>query len=171
MKALALNGIAFKGQPLLVQASMAEKNRLAQAAKNMAAANAMMGGGAAPPEPRKLMVSELHAHIGAADLREVFSPFGELEDVTMADGGGAYAGLGIAYVTFVNAAEARDAQVGWRTRAHARARAIFLSHNGKRMCGTHAHTRTHTNTHTHTQTHTHTHTYVRTHIRTYTQNT
>lgn len=31
MKALALNGIAFKGQPLLVQASMAEKNRLAQA--------------------------------------------------------------------------------------------------------------------------------------------
>ena len=37
MKALALNGIAFKGQPLLVQASMAEKNRMAQMAKNQAA--------------------------------------------------------------------------------------------------------------------------------------
>ena len=28
LNALALNGIAFKGQPLLVQASMAEKNRM-----------------------------------------------------------------------------------------------------------------------------------------------
>ena len=70
MKALALNGIAFKGQPLLVQASMAEKNRLAQAAKNAQAANEMMGLGA-PAEPTKLMVSELHPHIAEADVREV----------------------------------------------------------------------------------------------------
>jgi len=104
MKALALNGIAFKGQPLLVQASMAEKNRLAQAAKNVAAANAMMGGGAAA-EPVKLMVSELHPHIAATDLREVFSPFGELADVSMADGS-----VGIAYVTFVKSSDAKDAQ-------------------------------------------------------------
>lgn len=33
IKAMALNGIAFKGQPLRVQASMAEKNRAARAAK------------------------------------------------------------------------------------------------------------------------------------------
>ena len=110
MKALALNGIAFKGQPLLVQASMAEKNRLAQAAKNVAAANAMMGGNA-PPEPTKLMVSDLHPHIAGSDLREVFSPFGELVDVQMADTGAAGASLGIAYVTFVSPSDARDAQL------------------------------------------------------------
>lgn len=109
MKALALNGIAFKGQPLLVQASMAEKNRLAQAAKNVAAANAMMGGNA-PPEPTKLMVSDLHPHIAASDLREVFSPFGELVDVQMADTGVVAASLGIAYVTFVKPSDAKDAQ-------------------------------------------------------------
>ena len=45
LKALALNNIVFKGQPLLVQASMAERNRVAQAAKNVAAASALMGGG------------------------------------------------------------------------------------------------------------------------------
>lgn len=109
MKALALNGIAFKGQPLLVQASMAEKNRLAQAAKNVAAANAMMGGNQAP-EPTKLMVSDLHPHIAGTDLREVFSPFGELVDVQMADTGAAGAALGIAYVSFVNSSDAKDAQ-------------------------------------------------------------
>jgi len=108
MKALALNGIAFKGQPLLVQASMAEKNRLAQAAKNVAAANAMMGGAAA--EPVKLMVSELHPHIAASDLREVFAPFGELADVQMAADSSAGASVGIAYVTFVKSSDAKDAQ-------------------------------------------------------------
>lgn len=58
LNALALNGIAFKGQPLLVQASMAEKNRLHQQAKNVAAATALMNGGpdAPPPEPTKLVV-------------------------------------------------------------------------------------------------------------------
>ena len=53
MQALALNGIAFKGQPLLVQSSMAEKNRMAQASKNAAAANALMGAaGSAAPRSR-----------------------------------------------------------------------------------------------------------------------
>ena len=50
LNALALNGIAFKGQSLLVQASMAERNRLAQANKKVAAAASMMGG-TAPSEP------------------------------------------------------------------------------------------------------------------------
>jgi len=113
MRALALNGIAFKGQPLLVQASMAEKNRLAQAAKNVAAASAMMGGGepAAPEEPRKLMVSDLHPHIAADDLKEVFSPFGELTSVEMQpNAGGAEGALGTAYITFQRPSDARDAQ-------------------------------------------------------------
>jgi RNA-binding protein 39 len=112
MKALALNGIAFKGQPLLVQASMAEKNRLAQAAKNVAAASAMMGGVGAPEDSRKLLVSELHPHIQAADLQEVFSPFGELSEVQMAPPPpGEEFAYGSAYVVFAAIENARDAQV------------------------------------------------------------
>ena len=61
---------------------MAEKNRLAQAAKNAQAANEMMGMGE-PPEPTKLMVSELHPHIAEADVREMFAPFGELAEVAL----------------------------------------------------------------------------------------
>ena len=82
LNALALNGIAFKGQPLLVQASMAEKNRLAQASKNVAAAASMMGG-TAPSEPTKVLVSELHPNISQTDVSEVFSPFGEVVDISM----------------------------------------------------------------------------------------
>ena len=108
MKALALNGIAFRGQPLLVQASMAEKNRLAQAAKNVAAAAELMGGAAA--EPTKLMVTELHPHISANDLREVFSPFGELSEVKMVADATSGSSFGVANVTFVNPSEAKDAQ-------------------------------------------------------------
>ena len=106
---LALNGIAFKGQPLLVQASMAEKNRLAQAAKNVAAAAEMMGGASAA-EPTKLMVSELHPHISANDLKEVFSPFGELAEVKMVADSSLGAASGIANVTFAKASDAKDAQ-------------------------------------------------------------
>lgn len=109
MKALALNGIAFKGQPLLVQASMAEKNRLAQAAKNAQAANEMMGLGAAA-EPTKLMVSELHPHIAEADVREVFAPFGELAEVTLMKDPATQASLGVANITYVDPAHAKDAQ-------------------------------------------------------------
>lgn len=109
MKALALNGIAFKGQPLLVQASMAEKNRLAQAAKNAQAANEMMGLGA-PAEPTKLMVSELHPHIAEADVREVFAPFGELAEVALMKDPATQASLGVANITYIDPAHAKDAQ-------------------------------------------------------------
>ena len=75
LNALALNGIAFKGQPLLVQASMAEKNRLAQASKNVAAAATLMGGGGTaggqPSEPNRIVVSELNPNISKADVSEV----------------------------------------------------------------------------------------------------
>jgi len=110
MNGLALNGIAFKGQPLLVQASMAEKNRLAQAAKNVAAASAMMGGTGPAAEPTKLVVSELHPHIAKDDVKEVFSPFGQIADIQMATDPTTGAGLGIANITFVNPTEAAGAQ-------------------------------------------------------------
>jgi hypothetical protein len=104
MNALALNGIAFKGQPLLVQASMAEKNRLAQQAKNVAAASAMMGGAAEPPALNKLIVSELHHNFTADDVREVFSPFGEIASIQLPN-------LGIAHIVFVMPEEASTSSV------------------------------------------------------------
>ena len=147
MKALALNGIAFKGQPLLVQASMAEKNRMAQMAKNQAAvqvtrrhrhlrrhltsthllhlhltstspphlrlppAQDMMGFGEAA-EPTKLVVSELHTHISGADLKEVFAPFGAVVGIEVQTANGQPDGpsIGVAVVTFEEAAHAKDAQ-------------------------------------------------------------
>ena len=102
MNALALNGIAFKGQPLLVQSSMAEKNRLAQASKNVAAAASMMGG-TAPSEPTKLQVSELHAELKDGDVSEVFAPFGELVEISMGQT------AGVAFVTFKNPEDAKSA--------------------------------------------------------------
>ena len=62
---------------LVAQASMAEKNRLAQQAKNVAAASALMGG-STPSEPTKLIVSELDPNIQQQDVKDVFEPFGEV---------------------------------------------------------------------------------------------
>ena len=109
LNALALNGIAFKGQSLLVQASMAERNRLAQANKNVAAAASMMGG-TAPSEPTKLTVSELHANLTQADVSQVFSPFGELVEITMPTDPNSGAALGVAHLTFRKPEEAKAAQ-------------------------------------------------------------
>ena len=88
---------------------MAEKNRLAQAAKNAQAANEMMGMGAAA-EPTKLMVSELHPHIAEADVREVFAPFGELAEVSLMKDPATQASLGVANITYIDPAHAKDAQ-------------------------------------------------------------
>lgn len=88
---------------------MAEKNRLAQAAKNAQAANEMMGlGGTA--EPTKLMVSELHPHIAEAELREIFAPFGELAEVALMKDPATQASLGVAHVTYIDPVHAKDAQ-------------------------------------------------------------
>jgi RNA-binding protein 39 len=115
LNALAFNGIAFKGQPLLVQASMAEKNRLAQAAKNVAAASALMGGAAAlavpeTPEPTKLICTELHPNISQQDVSDVFSPFGEVLEIIMPTDQASDARLGIAHITYKEAAAASAAQ-------------------------------------------------------------
>jgi len=57
--------------------------------------------------------SLVYLQIAADDLREVFSPFGELTDVQLAPApmGGAH---GSAYVTFLRPQDARDAQVNAR---------------------------------------------------------
>ena len=108
LNALALNGIAFKGQPLLVQASMAEKNRLAQASKNVAAAASLMGASGSN-EPVKLVVSELHPNISEADVSEVFSPFGEVVEITMPADPSTGTSIGIAHLTFRKPEDAKAA--------------------------------------------------------------
>jgi len=93
-----------------VQASMAEKNRLAQASKNVAAAASLMGAaGAQPAEPTKLVVSELHPNISQSDITEVFSPFGEMVSISMpSDPTGALAG--VAHLIFQKPEDAKAAQ-------------------------------------------------------------
>ena len=88
---------------------MAEKNRLAQASKNVAAAASIMGG-TAPSEPTKLIVSELHPNISQADVSEVFSPFGEVVELSMPTDPASSAPLGIAHLTFRKPEDAKSAQ-------------------------------------------------------------
>lgn len=90
-RAMALSGIAFMGQPLLVQPSLAERNRAAQQSKNASAAAKLLtnGGGAGPgitpqsvppgvPSATCVFVQGLPAALEEADLRAVLLAFGEL---------------------------------------------------------------------------------------------
>ena len=63
-------------------------------------------------EPTKLVVSELHTHISGADLKEVFAPFGAVVGIEVQTANGQPDGpsIGVAVVTFEEAAHAKDAQ-------------------------------------------------------------
>ena len=71
----------------------------------------MMGFGEAA-EPTKLVVSELHTHISGGDLKEVFAPFGAVVGIEVQTANGQPDGpsIGVAVVTFEEAAHAKDAQ-------------------------------------------------------------
>ena len=71
----------------------------------------MMGFGEAA-EPTKLVVSELHTHISGSDLKEVFAPFGAVVGIEVQTANGQPDGpsIGVAVVTFEEAAHAKDAQ-------------------------------------------------------------
>lgn len=73
-----LNGTQCKGQTVLVQITQAEKNRAAAAAA-AAAANA-------PPSlsaPTRLYVGNLHTDLAEDDLRTVFEPFGDIQQINL----------------------------------------------------------------------------------------
>ena len=55
------------------------------------------------------MVSELHPHITEADMRAIFAPFGELAEVLMKESA-TQASLGVANITYIYPAHAKDAQ-------------------------------------------------------------
>ena len=63
-------------------------------------------------EPTKLVVSELHTHISGSDLKEVFAPFGAVVGIEVQTANGQPDGpsIGVAVVTFEEAAHAKDAQ-------------------------------------------------------------
>lgn len=67
--AMGLSGQRLLGVPIIVQASQAEKNRLANAA------NALQKGNAGP---MRLYVGSLHFNITEDMLRGIFEPFGKV---------------------------------------------------------------------------------------------
>mmetsp|Transcript_7336 Transcript_7336/g.19976 ORF Transcript_7336/g.19976 Transcript_7336/m.19976 type:complete len:603 (-) Transcript_7336:1127-2935(-) len=95
LRAMALNGIAFMGQPLLVQATMAERNRQAskKAAKDDEGGGengAANGGGSGAdaltvPSTTKLFIRNLHPSVEETDLKEVLAEFGQLSEVKIID--------------------------------------------------------------------------------------
>ena len=83
-QALTLNGQQLHGQPIIVQSSLAEKNRLAAAGATNAEIKAVGGVGLnVQSEGAKLYVGGLHYDITEDQLREIFTPFGELTKVVL----------------------------------------------------------------------------------------
>jgi RNA-binding protein 39 len=69
--ALKLNGQKLFGVPIMIQPTMAEKNRAAANAENLKKAEG----------PKKLYVGNLHPNINEIMLKAVFEPFGHVEQV------------------------------------------------------------------------------------------
>lgn len=76
-KALEKTGHKLKGIPIIVQLTEAEKNRAARPSEGGAAA----GANGAPFH--RLYVGNIHFSIGEDDLKQIFLPFGELDQVTL----------------------------------------------------------------------------------------
>lgn len=97
-RAIALSGTVMRGVPVMVKFSEAEKNLAAQQA-NAQAANV---------GPMRLYVGNLHPSTTEADLRGLFSPFGDLEAVQIhLESDGSSAGFG--FVTYCSADDANMA--------------------------------------------------------------
>lgn len=72
--ALALNGQRLCGRPIIIQPSMAEKNRAASTAS--AAQRGL-------PAPLRLYVGSLHFNITEDMLRGIFEPFGRIDRIEL----------------------------------------------------------------------------------------
>ena len=71
--AMGLTGQRLLGVPIIVQASQAEKNRMANATMMMQAKPDNTG-------PMRLYVGSLHFNITEDMLRGIFEPFGKVSD-------------------------------------------------------------------------------------------
>lgn len=109
IKAMALNGIAFKGQPLRVQASMAEKNRAARAAKCPTTPAPDV---ASLQIPMRVYVGGLVGNLSSLtkeDLNALFSPFGAIQEIVLPTDPNTGGGVGFAFVMFSATGDAHDA--------------------------------------------------------------
>lgn len=84
-QALQLTGQKLFGIPIIVQLTMAEKNRLAAQAQNL-----MKKEG-----PKKLYIGSLHYNITESIIKSIFEPFGHIEKLQiMRDDAGISKGFG-----------------------------------------------------------------------------
>ena len=102
LKSMTLSGQYINGQAIMVQPSQAEKNRAAAAARMAKAAEQQF---TLPKEgPNKIYVAgfaEEVDKVGARELRQLFSPFGEIEHVEM--------GRGVGYIQYKRGRDAKEA--------------------------------------------------------------
>ncbi|KAL1598884.1 Phosphatidylinositol-3-phosphatase SAC1 [Paraconiothyrium brasiliense] len=104
-KALELTGQKLKGVPIIAQLTEAEKNRASRAAGEGGAASATNG---APFH--RLYVGNIHFSVTEEDLKEIFLPFGELEQVTLQrDEQNPTRSKGYGFVQFVDPNDAKKA--------------------------------------------------------------
>jgi len=102
--ALGLNGQRLLGAPLLIQPTMAEKNRAAAGTVG----GALGFGPAVTSGPLKLFIGNLHTCITSDMLRGIFEPFGRLSNIEVAtESNGESKGFG--YVTFYHADDGKKA--------------------------------------------------------------
>lgn len=102
--ALALNGQKLLGAPLVIQPTLAERNRAA----NNTVGGSLGFGPANTTGPLKLYVGQLHTSITEEMLGKIFDPFGKIESLEiLTDLSGV--SKGYAYVTFRHADDAKRA--------------------------------------------------------------
>ncbi|XP_069489952.1 probable RNA-binding protein 23 isoform X2 [Ambystoma mexicanum] len=98
--AIGLTGQRLLGVPIIVQASQAEKNRLAALANNMQRFST---------GPLKLYVGSLHCNITEIMLRGIFEPFGKIENIQIMRVPETRVSKGFGFLTFAEAESARRA--------------------------------------------------------------
>ncbi|XP_067389194.1 probable RNA-binding protein 23 isoform X2 [Emydura macquarii macquarii] len=98
--AIGLTGQRLLGVPIIVQASQAEKNRLAAMASSL-----QKGGGG----PMRLYVGSLHCNITKDMLRGIFEPFGKIDSIVLMRDPDTGQSKGYGFLTFAEAECARRA--------------------------------------------------------------
>uniref|UniRef100_A0A8B9WFK7 RNA binding motif protein 23 n=1 Tax=Bos mutus grunniens TaxID=30521 RepID=A0A8B9WFK7_BOSMU len=98
--AIGLTGQRLLGVPIIVQASQAEKNRLAAMANNLQKGN---GG------PVRLYVGSLHCNITEDMLRGILEPFGKIDNIVLMKDSETGRSKGYGFITFSDSECARRA--------------------------------------------------------------
>jgi len=98
--AIGLNGQRLLGVPIIVQASQAEKNRLANAAQALTKGNS---------GPMRLYVGSLHFNITEDMLRGIFEPFGKIDHINLVMDNETGRSKGFGFVTFHDSEDAKKA--------------------------------------------------------------